>query len=150
MEGGTYLLHPIPPIHPPPPRQSFTHIFLQCLSETVKTRSRMYQFNICIFYFIWRYFLSLLFNSILNFAVWSVFSVGNEIMWNWLEAGSLIRLQPAKSVPPPPPPVALQYSEPCPSPPPPPPPPMLKTFLRLCSTCNRSRQIRQRLNNIVQ
>ena len=28
------------------------NIFLQCLSETVKARSHMYQFNICTFCFI--------------------------------------------------------------------------------------------------
>ena len=68
LEGGQHTL-----CAPPPPPPISTHIFLQCLyetvktrpqpnnppkiflqclCETVKTRSQMYQFNKCTFYFI--------------------------------------------------------------------------------------------------
>ena len=61
------------------------HIFLQCLSETVKTRSQIYRFNICTFYLIEGISKSIqvyFFNSILNFAILSVFNVRNVIIWH--------------------------------------------------------------------
>ena len=143
--GPTY---PLRPILPPPPKQS-THIFLQCLRETVKTRSQIYQFK--------DFANSILFNSILNFAIWSVLLwemslFGTEWRREVVGGGELFdQLTSCEKfgspLPPPPtnilnlappPPHPHQCSQPCPLPPPPPimqnlPTPMIKSHQAACS-----------------
>ena len=53
---------------------------------------------------------SILFKSILNFAILSEFNVRNVIIWHWLGAGAPISLQPEKVCPPCPSPNILNLS----------------------------------------
>ena len=70
VKGGNIPFAPPPP-PPPPPHNPLTFSLNVC--NTVKPRSQMYQFSICNFYLKFEGIAkSILFNSILNFAILSV------------------------------------------------------------------------------
>ena len=87
------------------------HIFLQCLCETVKKLDHKCTnliFNICTFFILFKGISkSKLFNSILNFAILSVFNVKNAIIWHIGGGGydqftASKKFAPLASPPPPP------------------------------------------------
>ena len=76
-EGGGNIPFAVsqPPIIQP-------HFPSTSMCEPVKARSQMYQFNICTFSLFEGISKSILFNSVLNFAILSVFNVRNVIIWH--------------------------------------------------------------------